>query len=143
MGRQLWRRRDGETLLDAINIKSNDGWTALMHASQNSHSESKHSYRDGQKWHKRPYGCPTYTKVVKGLLKAEVDVNTKSKKDGWTALVKQGHSEIVQTLLLAGANPEIKTKKSSTALTLAAEKNHIDIVMMLAQQIIKQSLCAY
>ena len=41
----------------------------------------------------------------------------------------------MQTLLLAGANPEVKTKNDSTALTLTVEENHIDIIMMLAQQI--------
>ena len=52
------------------------------------------------------------------------------------AASENGHPEIVRTLLLAGANLEVESIcYRESAPKLAVKKNHIDVIMMLAQQI--------
>ena len=64
---------------------------------------------------------------------ADADVNTRSIV-GLTALMKAaylGNSEIVRSLLDAGANINMTDKFGSTALEIAYEGGHIEIVSML------------
>ena len=68
-------------------LANNDGWTPLMVASQNGHSD-----------------------VVELLLKWYVLINTQN-KEGVTAIYsacQNGHSSIVSTLLNNGADPNLK-----------------------------------
>ena len=65
-----------------IDAKGEAGWTALMHAARNGHTE-----------------------IVKALLENGADVNAKS-QDDWTAIrmaVGEGHADVVHLLREAGA----------------------------------------
>jgi ankyrin repeat protein len=45
----------------------------------------------------------------------------------------EGHTEIVKTLLDKGADSNIKNSHGETALTLAANDHHTDVVNLLKQ----------
>ena len=80
-----------------VNAKNNDGWTALMCASEKG-----------------------YAKIVSMLLKNGADVNAKN-NGGWTALMKasqEAYKEIVEILLKNGADVNAVTKNGYTALKL-------------------------
>ena len=58
-------------------------------------------------------------------------------EEGSTALMlasKDGHEQVVQTLLLAGANVNIQDNEGWTALMRASERNHLAIVNTLIQE---------
>jgi serine/threonine-protein phosphatase 6 regulatory ankyrin repeat subunit B len=115
-----------------VNARRNDGGTALMMASQEGHLE-----------------------VVRALLDAKADVNAR-RYDGATALMlasQEGHLEVVRTLLDARADvsvnaewsngisvlimghrngkPEEAMRKGVTALILAAQGDHQEVVQLL------------
>ncbi|MCY4384580.1 MAG: SUMF1/EgtB/PvdO family nonheme iron enzyme [Nitrospinae bacterium] len=61
---------------------------------------------------------------VKAALKAGVDVNARDTR-GWTALLhaaKEGHSQFIELLMKAGANPSIKGPKGETPVDLARKR---------------------
>ena len=94
------------------NVQSKSGWTALMGASGNGHSE-----------------------IVKLLLENKANPNVQS-KSGWTALMgasKNGYSAIVKLLLEAKANPDAQDEYGWTALIWASEKGHSEIVKLLLE----------
>ncbi len=49
------------------------------------------------------------------------------------AASKKGHIKVVKTLAVAGADLSAKTKKGTTALTLAEKKNHVEIMEFLVE----------
>ena len=77
------------------------------------------------------------TNNLKALEKAiaeGVNVNAPDKATGLTALmvaVQEGHREIVETLLKAGAELDAKTGDGKTALDFAREKGHQDVAALL------------
>ncbi|KAL3272461.1 hypothetical protein HHI36_013941 [Cryptolaemus montrouzieri] len=55
--------------------------------------------------------------TVKKLLREDIDINSRHKINGWTALhwaCKKGHEDIVRILLEQGADPTIVTDKNET-----------------------------
>ena len=67
--------------------------------------------------------------AVKTLLSQGANVNVR--KGGWTVLMRiarEGRTEIAQILLTHGADPNKKGFKGETALTIAAEHGHVEIV---------------
>jgi len=93
-----------------VNIKANDGETAL-HKAANS-------------------GCE---EVVKLLLANGAEVNAKSNK-GHTPLHRvaaRGHKKIAELLLAKGAKVDAKDKWGRTPLDVAASEDHKDIVELL------------
>ena len=93
-----------------VNVKRNDGVTALMSASREGHKD-----------------------VVEQLLAAGADVIAEA-NDGGTALMmaaQNGHKEAVKLLLAKGADVNAKTDTSSTALILASQEGHEDVVELL------------
>lgn len=94
--------------------KDKNGRTALMRAAKNGN-----------------------LKEVERLIKSDADVNL-CDNDGWTALMNaaryQNETEIVSTLLEAGANPDKKNEYGSTALHLAAGySENPEIVKLLVE----------
>lgn len=64
-----------------------------------------------------------------------VDVNGVD-ENGNTPLIeaaRMGHDDVVQVLLIAKANPNIKNKAGKTALMLASEGGHEESVALLTQ----------
>ena len=93
-----------------VNIKDNDGDTALIWASMYD-----------------------YTEVVKLLLESGADVNIKNNY-GNTALIwasYNGHTEIVKLLLESGADVNIKNKFGNTALIQASINGNTEVVKLL------------
>ena len=95
-----------------INIKDDDGYTALTHA---------------------VYGG--YLKCVKLLIKKGANVNIKD-NNGYTALMEattHGYIEIVKFLLENDADPNIRDNKGYTALMVAADTVNPEIVKILLE----------
>ena len=93
-----------------VNAKSDDGLTALMHASHNG-----------------------YGKVVQVLLDHGADTNAKS-YDGSTALTfasQSGYEKVVQALINQGANINFKLYGGSTALMIASKSGNEKIMQVL------------
>ena len=44
---------------------------------------------------------------------------------------QNGHSEVVQILLIEGADTNIKTKRGNKALTFAMTNNHLGVIKLL------------
>lgn len=56
--------------------------------------------------------------------------------DGNTALIEAarfGHDDVVQALLIAKADPNIKNRAGKTALMLASEGGHDEVIRLLTQ----------
>jgi len=100
-----------------VNLKNNDGWTALMSASRYSNTESN-------------------IETVKLLLENGADVNLKDKdNDGWTALMlasrysnTESNIETVKLLLENGANPFILKNNKKDALSLCRTEECREII---------------
>ena len=97
---------------DNVNAKDANGWTALIRASWDGHTE-----------------------IVATLLEKGADVNAKDAK-GSTALMKaslNGHTIVVSILLEKGADVNAKDNNRSTALMKAILHRHTEIVRMLLE----------
>jgi ankyrin repeat protein len=73
--------------------------------------------------------------VTSLLLEKHATVNQVN-NNGWTALIwaaNNGHAEVVQRLLQAGADKAVKTKGGKTALDLARSLYHPAVVALLLQ----------
>lgn len=111
-----------------MNLKDEDGYTALSHAASNGHTD-----------------------IVRLLIAEKADVNTKnnSYKDYSNAgsreyysyctetplmlAAKNGHVEIVRMLIDAGANVNARNTYNATALMYAVQKSNFEIVRLLVQ----------
>lgn len=103
-------------LSDAGSEMDPAGWTPLIYASFEGHSE-----------------------VVRFLLGKTVQVNAQA-ENGMTALMaasRNGHLEIVRTLLDHGADSLISTSTGVTASILAARSGHTAITEQLARRVIR------
>ncbi|MFH1116297.1 MAG: ankyrin repeat domain-containing protein, partial [Pseudomonadota bacterium] len=63
------------------------------------------------------------------------NVNARN-ETGKTAVMfaaSEGQPEVVETLLKAGADPDLKDKDGDTAASLAKKKGHYDVVSILEQ----------
>jgi ankyrin repeat protein len=71
---------------------------------------------------------------VKAMLAARVNVNAKRDDANVTALIlasQNGHLEVVQFLLDAGADVNVETNDGATALMVAAHNCHLEVVQAL------------
>jgi ankyrin repeat protein len=72
--------------------------------------------------------------IAETMLQAGANINEKN-HEGWTALHKAAHdqneTDIVQFLMDSGIDIESKTRSGKTALMLAEEKGHRDIVRVI------------
>ena len=78
-----------------------------------------------------------HVKIVDLVLRSGADVNAVNKL-GWSALMFAAHfgkADIVKILLAAGGVPNPQTKKTAkTALNLAAERNHPEVVRLMVEE---------
>ena len=96
-----------------LNIHDNDGYTALIIASEN-----------GQQ-------------VVELLLEKQVDPNVQNSKNGTTALIQasqEGHYQVVEMLLEKGADPNLEDENGVTALLLASWRGYYQVVGILLEK---------
>ena len=129
-----------------VNIQNNEGWTALLIASQNGHTQvveqllKEHAdvniqTNDGltalmiasQNGH---------TQVVEQLHKEHANINIQN-NDGWTALMiasQNGHTQVVEQLLKEHANVNIQSKYGWTALIIASRNGHTEIIEQLLKE---------
>ena len=85
---------------------------------------------------------PTYLNKIKCLIEAGADVNAKGAKGefgaGDTALMHasqgKGHKEIVEMLINAGADVNVRDKFGGTALMIASQNGHVETVEMLIEK---------
>ena len=129
-----------------LNLKTEEGWTALMYACENDHLEVvkslvnaradvnvQNQFRQTALMRASRKG---YLRVVRSLVDSGVDVNVQS-KNGWTALIaasKARHLEIVEVLVDAGAELNLKTKVGWTALMYACGNGYLEVVNSLIQR---------
>ncbi len=95
-----------------INLKNDDGWSALMFACQGGHNH-----------------------IVQLLLEYDVDVNSKN-QFGFTPIMKaceKGHANIVQLLLSKTADFTTKNELGETLLMDACRDGFIGIVKLLIE----------
>ena len=74
--------------------------------------------------------------LIQMLAGARANVNLQAPTTLATPLVfaaQSGHAAAVQQLLGLGAQPALATRKGKTALTVAQEKNHQQVVAVLSQ----------
>lgn len=99
-----------ENLIDQgldINATDNNGWTALMHASYEGHLN-----------------------VMKALLGAGANMDTKEPEHGFTALtlgILGSKYDVVQALLDAGADTEVTDKYGNTPLIRASQRDPYNV----------------
>ena len=77
-----------------------------------------------------------FGELIQMLAGARANVNLQATTTGATPLVfasMGGHSATVQQLLGLGAQPGLATRKGKTALTVAQEKGHQQVVALLSQ----------
>jgi uncharacterized protein len=83
------------------------------------------------------------TDIVEKLLAAGADPNlVPSDASGWTALISaaaRGHPRTVQALLRGGANAGVAARNGSTALDIAREAGHAEVVRILEAAAAPQS----
>jgi ankyrin repeat protein len=75
-------------------------------------------------------------RVVQRLLELGVEINARDSRFGSTALtwaVGRNHVQTVETLLRAGADPNIGDNAGRTPLMLSATRGNVDIVNLLLQ----------
>ncbi len=126
-----------------VNAKSNNGWTALMWASNDGRSDIVRMLIDaGADVNVKSNNGYTAlllavssndTASVRMLIDAKADVNAKD-SNGYTALMTASlfaNKEKVRLLLNAKADVNAKTNDGRTALMHAASVGHNDIVRML------------
>ena len=123
-----------DTVLDLIsagaelNIRDHEGQTALMYAASGDDASG-----DAGRW--------GFEDIASDLLHqgAERDLQD---SDGWTAFyhaVNKGAPEVVNVLLLYGADPTIATNTGKTPLQLAMEKN-ADPIVPIAKKLLYQRI---
>ncbi|OEY86820.1 hypothetical protein BIY23_02200 [Wolbachia pipientis] len=80
--------------------------------------------------------------TVKFLLEKGLSINPKKRDDAFTPLFIAagiGHQNITRLLLDSGADPEIRNKDGKTALDLAKEAGHTEIIDMLEKHLSKKN----
>ena len=103
-------------LLDAgaeVNRKDKEGRTALMFASTG-----------------------PFPKAVKLLIDCGAEVNAIDGGEGWTPLMfaaAEGHLQVAEILLAAGADKTIIDEDGDTAYSFAAQKRHPDVAKILSE----------
>jgi len=100
--------------VDIINVRDENGFTALMYASDKG-----------------------YTDTVKLLVEKGADINFQHREEGYTALTlasQEGHTEIVRLLVDAEAKLDIQEINGFTALIYASSYGHTEIVEILIQK---------
>jgi ankyrin repeat protein len=78
-----------------------------------------------------------HSEVVKSLLEAKAEVDSKDNEYGQTPLIwaaVNGILEVVKSLLEAKADVDAKDKDGKTALELAQGKGHKDVVELLKKR---------
>ena len=135
-----------EVFIDAKGVDAivRDGWTALMHAARDGHTEVvKLLIDNGADLNHKSNGGVTAlrtaaregrTEVVKLLIDNGADMNIKD-VDGWTALMHAsiyGHTEVVKLLVENGADMNIKDSRyGRTVLIYAAWNGSTEVVKLL------------
>ncbi|KAL5509789.1 hypothetical protein EMCRGX_G005215 [Ephydatia muelleri] len=127
-----------------INQATKGGWSPLYTASFSGHldvvetlMEAGANINQATKYNATPLYAASeegHDHVVQTLLRAGADVNIVTSDDGWSPLITAsfyGHTAIVKTLIKAGVNVNHANKDGETALDLAVEKGHKEIIEVL------------
>lgn len=76
------------------------------------------------------------------MLIDSADVNARRVDNGMTVLMwgaSSGNVDVVQQLLVAGADPQTVNHAGSKAIDLAREKGHAEVVALLERQVSVES----
>ncbi|WP_415407924.1 ankyrin repeat domain-containing protein [Sulfurovum sp. CS9] len=140
-----------------VNVKDKDGSTALIEAIKNDSEENVRALVKAGADINAPDGEIGATPliwaafrngnkdIIKILLQSGAEVNRKARGDskghdgaGWTALMTAamaGYTDVVSQLLKAGANPNSVNKAGKTAMDIAKEEGHKEIVRLLEKAV--------
>ena len=122
-------------------------WTALHLVASKGHCAmcnallklKVYDVNQGDRWGCTPLSIAAsygYTEVVNALLKAGADVNQARTDSEATPLIMAatfGYMETVNVLLEAGAVMNLRDKSGSTALWMAAQNGHVEVVKALVK----------
>lgn len=127
-----------------INVRDEDGRTALMYAAFNGHTSiiEKLIKKGALVNLADNYGRTAlmfassgpYPEAVRLLLKNQADPNIQDKDEHFTALMyaaAEGQTEVVKILLTFNADPKLKDADGDDAQTFARNNGHNDIVKLL------------
>ena len=113
------------------------GWLFLLGCGPSPEDARRELALYGLRWdqtHFLTYAELGGTRIVELFLRGGMDPDVTDEM-GRTALMKavtNGHTETVETLLAAGANPRLKDHfTDQTALSLAREHGHTEIIRLL------------
>jgi ankyrin repeat protein len=127
-----------------LNATCWNGWTALHIATIHAHIEVVQTLlannaainaKETHGWTPLHYACQNYRlEIAKTLLAYNAAIDEKTNEDGFTPLhlaALYGRDKMVATLIDNGAAIDEKTKTGTTALCLAAQNRHDDVVHTL------------
>jgi ankyrin repeat protein len=124
-----------------VNGEDQHGRTALLFAALGDHEDAARLLLDNGA--DPNIGTPLMvaaikrdTDLVRALVEAGADVDARAPRDGYTALMysaRLGDVETVNLLLASGADLNAKNKHGESALRVATDKGHADVVQLLNQ----------
>ncbi len=123
-----------------VDLQKNDGWSALLVASQKGHAEvAKILLENGAQVDLQDAlliaSWNGHTEMVMILLEngAQVDLQYKNGSSALYLASQNGHTEVAKILLENGAQVDLQHKNGSSALLIASQNGHTEVAKILLE----------